>query len=1029
MNYGPRDTRDEAVAYLTKVGDALGEGGITLTDALSELEDTLASSGFSAASDQQLQEARDSYTRQFGHRDQSRAIAQNAGAPPQQQQGNPGPAPVSRDGNGAEQQPPQAEPLPIRPAVHQPAVGTSPLTDSGLEATDLREFLEWRRLRDNSGESSTPKKRAYPWSDKLSVEDDPSLHPNVAKTRRLTIIYTKDLDTAKSTLYDVSNLPEVPDTVWKSVLKNEFVDLDKIHSAYTSVVDTKKRAEKLAEGVYIQTESDAPTKSINRDSDWLQAFRVYARAVALVFPHRVDELNAWEAVVGRKFRVFNPNVHKTEPSSKRTFLRSSYRLGSRPTVRNIRPLRVARRPLVKVLAALIRILANDPKLRKGVARLSAIPGIAVLANAPTHVASGTSASYAPENIPSSAAQKRQSEPGAASREANLRFAKQSFRRGLIWRDGDPTNSPSAESTIYAPPFPSPPESEQRNSAALGTISDKPDLFQVISPWNVDEFERLLATHPNRPLVESACRGLREGFWPFADTSSHMSPKPEVVPNHKMDEKGLAFAASQRDEEVSVRRFSPAFSQLLPGMQTSAIGVVPKPHSEKYRLITDQSAGAHPLNSFISKEDAKVRYDTLQDLGRALRDLKTKSPSTPFVLWKSDVAHAFRTIPMHPLWQIRQVVLVGDSYHVDRCMAFGNRSSPVIWCRLAGLVAWIAINVIGLRFCHHYMDDFWSIERGLIMVPYKPYGCELPHSQVQLLMLWDKLGIPHERDKQLFGTRLSVIGFEVDTEAMTFRMGKAEREALASSIMEFLATKKRSHPLREWQRLLGWCNWALNVLPYCRPALTSPEDKISMKERPHAPIYINKPVRENLEWFANRLHTNKGLSLIRANSWEDNSADLVVICDACPSGMGFWSPTRNQAFYYRIPPETERSSNFCEAACLLSALGWAVSIQELPLFPRILIFSDNLDACNVFSTMAGHAPYHSMTLQAAAWLLDHNILLRVKHIIGKENLIADYLSRGMLEHVRRINRRLPIAEFNPLPNVFPGKTGIQKPDTL
>ncbi|KDN34417.1 hypothetical protein RSAG8_12499, partial [Rhizoctonia solani AG-8 WAC10335] len=141
------------------IGNALGEGGITLTDTLSELEDTLASSGFSAASDQQLQEARDSYTQQFGHQDQSRAITQNAGVPPQQQQGNPGPAPVARDGNGAEQQPPQAEPLPICLAIHQLAVGTSPLTDSGLEATDLWEFLEWHRLCNNSGESSMPKKK------------------------------------------------------------------------------------------------------------------------------------------------------------------------------------------------------------------------------------------------------------------------------------------------------------------------------------------------------------------------------------------------------------------------------------------------------------------------------------------------------------------------------------------------------------------------------------------------------------------------------------------------------------------------------------------------------------------------------------------------------------------------------------------------------------------------------------------------------------------------------------------------------
>lgn len=625
-----------------------------------------------------------------------------------------------------------------------------------------------------------------------------------------------------------------------------------------------------------------------------------------------------------------------------------------------------------------------------------------------------------------APKRRRAELGAASREANTRFAEQSFRRGLLWRDGEFLDSPSAESTLYAPPFPSPPAAELENLAALDTIKSNPDLFRIETPWRVDVFERLLSNHPNRALVESACRGLREGFWPFADTSSHISSKPDVVPNHKMDSKGLEFIAGQRDEEIAAHRFSRTFSSLLPGMQTSAIGAVPKPHSSKYRLITDQSAGMHPLNSFISKEDAKVRYDTLQDLGRALRDLKAKFPCDPLVLWKSDVAHAFRTIPMHRLWQVRQVVEIDGSYHVDFCMAFGNRSSPVIWCRLAGLVAWIAVNVRGLLFCHHYMDDFWSIERGLTIIPYAPYGDERPHTQAQLLTLWDDLGIPHVVEKQPFGRCVPVIGFEVDTDAMTFKMSKEDRDALLGRILEFVGASARKHPLRTWQQLLGWCNWALNVLPHCRPALASSYTKIAGKSFAHAPVTLNKQVVSDLQWFAARLQASKGLSLIRGNSWDDSLADLVVICDACPSGMGFWSPTHRLGFYYRVPTEVNRSSNYCEAACLLSGLGWAVSVRSLPLFPRILVYSDNLDACNVFSSMSGRHPYYAMTLQAAAWIHDRNILLRVKHITGVENRIADYLSRGLLNRVRDLDASLPISSFDPLSHIFPGDLNTTSP---
>lgn len=488
----------------------------------------------------------------------------------------------------------------------------------------------------------------------------------------------------------------------------------------------------------------------------------------------------------------------------------------------------------------------------------------------------------------------------------------------------------------------------------------------------------------------------------------------------MDEKGLAFVASQRDKEIAERRFSQAFSVLLPGMQTSAIGAVPKPHSEKYRLITDQSAGPHALNSFISRDDAKVRYDTLQDLGRALRATKARFPGVPLVLWKSDVAHAFRTIPMHPLWQIRQVIEIEGLYHVDHCMAFGNRSSPVIWCRLAGLVAWIVINVRRLPFCHHYMDDFWSIEPGLTLIPYPRYGDERPHSQVQLLTLWDDLGIPHEAEKQPFGRCIPVVGFEVDTESMTFQMSRSDRDALVEHIGEFTRVPSRKHPLRAWQQMLGWCNWALNVFPECRPALASSYSKIAGKAFPHAPIFLNKQVITDLTWFAERLSASNGLSLVRGNDWDPSLADIVVICDACPSGMGFWSSSHRRAFYYRIPPEVNRSSNFCEAACLLSGLGWAISLPNLPIFARVLIYSDNLDACSVFASMTGRPPYYDMTLQAAAWILDKKVLFQTRHIQGVENRFADYLSRGMIEEAHSLDKSIPIAAFTPLPHIFPGK---------
>lgn len=50
--------------------------------------------------------------------------------------------------------------------------------------------------------------------------------------------------------------------------------------------------------------------------------------------------------------------------------------------------------------------------------------------------------------------------------------------------------------------------------------------------------------------------------------------------------------------------------------------------------------------------------------------------------------------------------------------------------------------------------------------YEPYNQLMPAKQAQLLRLWDKLGILHKKEKQLWGTQLTIIGIEVDTKQMT-----------------------------------------------------------------------------------------------------------------------------------------------------------------------------------------------------------------------------------------------------------------------
>jgi hypothetical protein len=54
-----------------------------------------------------------------------------------------------------------------------------------------------------------------------------------------------------------------------------------------------------------------------------------------------------------------------------------------------------------------------------------------------------------------------------------------------------------------------------DTATARIIAENPTLFCVVTPIDVDCFERLMVSHPKRPLITSVCRSLREEVWPFA----------------------------------------------------------------------------------------------------------------------------------------------------------------------------------------------------------------------------------------------------------------------------------------------------------------------------------------------------------------------------------------------------------------------------------------------------------------------------------------------------------------------------------
>jgi len=493
-----------------------------------------------------------------------------------------------------------------------------------------------------------------------------------------------------------------------------------------------------------------------------------------------------------------------------------------------------------------------------------------------------------------------------------------------------------------------------------------------------------------------------------------SEAPLVVNNsvlQKVKDPGhVQFMHEQRDEEIRLKCFSIAFESLLPGMTTIPLWVVPKPHSEKLCLVVDHSAGESSPNSFIQPDDTRVHLDSLHALGKILLDVKKRYGDVPLVLFKSDVSQAYRRLPMHPLWQLHQIVTIDGKHHVDNNNNFGNRGAGRLWVVFFSLILWIAVVIRAIPDLLEYVDDSFSWDFAGHETFYSPYGKFLPERQARLLLLFDKLGVPHDEKKQVSGAPLTIIGFDVDPNALTITMPLEARRELIDAIRVF-ANPNQRRSLRDFQRLAGWVNWALNVYPLLRSGLSNIYEKMRRGVSAFQKLSINNAIRDELHWLANHLELSDGVHIIRSQEWTRTQAQDTFFCDACPTGMGFWSSKTYEGFQCAIPKTTRNGIFFFEALTVLSALHH-VCEHVLPKPQRLAILTDSANTFDMFNTLHALPAYNPILITAVEFLLKTGIQLRVLHISRNINHVADALSRLDSATAQRLQPRLVVSNFTP-----------------
>jgi hypothetical protein len=121
-----------------------------------------------------------------------------------------------------------------------------------------------------------------------------------------------------------------------------------------------------------------------------------------------------------------------------------------------------------------------------------------------------------------------------------------------------------------------------------------------------------------------------------------------------------------------------------------------------------------------------------------------------------------------------------------------------------------------------------------------------------------------------------------------------------------------------------------------------------------------------------------------------TASHVVFCDACPFGLGFWYPDLNLAYYAKAPPDDVTQHIFyLEALCVVCAIRDAC--EKAGIIGRFVIYTDSQNTVDIFSSLNAQPAYNILLTETVDLLTSADHDLRVLHVPGERNQVADALS--------------------------------------
>lgn len=476
----------------------------------------------------------------------------------------------------------------------------------------------------------------------------------------------------------------------------------------------------------------------------------------------------------------------------------------------------------------------------------------------------------------------------------------------------------------------------------------------------------------------------------------------IPKNHKSALAQPHIVRQHIDTELRLNRYSGPFSatdliQQIGPICTAPLGLVPKPHSSKFRLIQDLSYPRNDpviksVNSEIDSSDFPCEWGTF---AQCYFLLAKAPPGTQVAVF--DVDSAYRNIPILPEEQVHFCIQWDDQIFIDHCVAFGSASSAGLFGRVAD--AFVAIiKKYGAEQVLKWVDD-------IIFFRY-PASSQLPYSYTyDSSLIFDTatfLGLPWSLPKiHDFADSFTYLGFLWCIPDRTVQIPSNKKNKFKERCLSWCSNTRKT--LHDAQQLLGSLNHCCLVLRSHRSQLFSLRS-FHARFPPDCSPFLSLPVPTQLQKDIQSWHDLFSQEFLGCKIASPQPClKLPVFVDASTSwGIGIlingkwaaWKFTSNAL-------QDGRAIGWAEMVAIELAVSLLCAVH--PNQSHFLIHSDNQGVIGAInSSFSRGAAQNSSLSRLSKTLLHHDSFISTTYIKSSLNP-ADPLSRGKLpSNLLRLN---------------------------